>query len=146
MSAQPIKFGIKSNSKEIAGVFQRMAERMGDAEPGMEIIGETVQTSIQDNFEVGGRPSAWKPLSAKTIKAKGHDRILIDEGFHGGLLGSIHWEASPNEVAIGTNKAYAPTHNEGLDNMPQREFLLVQDEDWPEIRKQLRDFIMEGKA
>lgn len=140
--AQQIKFGIKSNAKKIGKVFAEIAKRIEDTTPAMELIGETVQTSVQDNFEVGGRPNAWKPISARRAKEKGHNRILIDEGFHGGLLGSIHWEATHNEVVVGTNKDYAATHNEGLDGMPKREFLLVQDEDWPEMVGLLRKHIL----
>jgi phage virion morphogenesis protein len=66
-------------------------------------------------------------------------------------MGSIHSEAGENVVIVGTDKVYGAIHQFGgmagrnrKVKIPAREFLMVQDEDWIEIKEQLADFIMMG--
>lgn len=127
--------------------------RIGNAQPAMAIIGETVTASVKRNFEVGGRPNGWQELSDVTLAMKGgRGRILMDQGgWASGLAGSIHYEADANSVMIGTNKIYAATHQFGREgggwwgsDIPARPFLMVQDEDWQEIEEALEDYIFSG--
>jgi len=173
--------------KRLLGGIQR---RMGDLTPAMKIIGQIIRTSIVRNFEKGGRPAKWTPLSPATKARRKGRKILMDQGMGGGLAGSIHARADKDSVTIGTNKIYAAVHQFGADkgsfgtveakikmhmrkitqafgrpvksrkvvvrthtrktklpwgNIPARPFIMVQPEDWDEIRESLSDFIMTGK-
>lgn len=142
---------ITSNADQVAGEINTIAKRCGNALPAMQIIGETVHASVVENFQSGGRPSGWQVLSPVTLAQKKGGSILIGKGFGGGLMGSIHYEAENNAVMIGTDKVYGAIQNFGGQagrghkvTIPAREFMLVQDEDWIEIKEQLADFIMIG--
>jgi phage virion morphogenesis protein len=170
--------------KRLLGDIQR---RMGDLTPAMKIIGQIVRTSFVRNFEKGGRPSKWAPLSPVTLARRKGRKILMDRGMGGGLAGSIHDRASKDEVTVGTNKIYAALHQFGAKkgsfgtveaeikahmrkitkifgrpvkprkvavrahtkkmklpwgDIPARPFIMVQPEDWDEIRESLSDYIL----
>ncbi len=142
---------ITSNADQVAAELAAVADRCGSMEPAMQIIGETVVASVQQNFMAGGRPEGWQELSPVTKAQKKGGSILITEGHAGGLLGSIHAEAAANSVQIGTDKVYAAIHQFGGQagrgrkvTIPAREFLLIQDSDWPDIKEQLNDYIFTG--
>jgi phage virion morphogenesis protein len=170
--------------KRLLGDIQR---RMGDLTPAMKIIGQIVRTSFVRNFEKGGRPAKWAPLSPVTLARRKGRKILMDRGMGGGLAGSIHDRASKDEVTVGTNKIYAALHQFGAKkgsfgtieaeikahmrkitkifgrpvkprkvavrahtkkmklpwgDIPARPFIMVQPEDWDEIRESLSDYIL----
>ena len=128
---------------EVLRMLDEVAARCEDMSAGLKIVGEVVQTSVQRNFESGGRPGRWKALSPKTLKYKKNGRILVDKGMAGGLLGSIHYEVSNDMVLIGTDKIYAAAHQFGYPprNLAARPFLMVQDEDRVEIIAELADYL-----
>ena len=168
-----------SGIKELLGEARR---RMGDLTPAMRIIGNIIRTSVIRNFEVGGRPR-WKPLSPVTLARRKGTKVLMRQGFAGGLAGSIHSRAYSDRVTVGTNKVYAATHQFGAKkgsfgiveahvrehvrklkngrevrvrahtrrmklpwgDIPARPFLMVQDEDWEDIRQSLAEYIFGGK-
>lgn len=143
---------ITDNSAEVAKAIGKVEERFGSNQPAMEIIGATIQASVQRNFEKGGRPG-WVALAPATLKKKKGGSILRVKGMAGGLMGSIHYEVSPNQVMIGTNKIYGAIHQLGGKagrgrkvKIPARPYLVVQDEDWPEIINQLGEFVLTGKT
>jgi len=170
---------LKDNRREVAQWLRRIAARMGSPGPGLKIMGEIVRTSVIRNFEVGGRPGKWKALRASTLRRKRGGRILVQQGFAGGLMGSIHARVAGERVLIGTNKVYAAVHQFGAKkgsfgtvvaqvrahtrlgrtvrahrrrmripwgDIPARPFLMVQDEDWREMREALGDYIIRGVA
>lgn len=144
---------ITTNANAISGEMAEIVKRFGSAEPAMQIIGEIVTFSVQRNFEKGGRPSGWQPLSEATLAIKKGGSILVGKGFGGGLLGSIHAEPAADHVMVGTDKIYAAINQFGgqagrglKTTIPAREFLMVQDEDWPEMAESLGDYILTGKA
>lgn len=140
--------------RELKGIIRRM----GHARPAMQVIGEIVQESIQRNFEEGGRPRKWKPLAPATIKqrkrlGKWPGRILVRSGTAGGLMGGISYRAFNDRVVAHANKVYAAIHHFGGKagkghkvDIPARPYMMVQDEDWREIKAALNDFVMKGKA
>ncbi|MBN2189326.1 MAG: phage virion morphogenesis protein [Chitinispirillaceae bacterium] len=143
------------------GAIHAITSRATDLSAPMKVTGEIVVKSVRENFLQQGRPTTWKPLSSATrfgiiggsrgFKKSGDmkrgarrklvDRkILIDRGMAGGLMGSIHYQASPTSVFVGTEKPYGAIHQFGgmagrnkKVRIPQREFLLLQDEDKPVI-------------
>lgn len=111
-----------------------------DATPLMRTWSEIAHSSVTRNFEVGGRP-AWKPLHPITIRRKGHDRILIGRT---GNLSRVAVKVSPRSFEIGTtppSKSYAATHQFGRGNIPQRRFLLLQDEDISDMKIEARTYL-----
>ena len=176
-----VSMGIKIEDDRVRGLLTRIQRRMADLTPAMKIIGETVRTSVIRNFEVGGRPR-WKPLSPVTLARRKGKKILMRQGFAGGLAGSIHWKAYSDRAVIGTNKIYAAVHQFGAKkgsfgaftftvrehmrrirsggkvrvrehkrtvrlpwgDIPARPFLMVQREDWEEIREALLEHIVGG--
>jgi len=109
-----VSLNIKINDHGVQKLLNDIQRRMGNLTPVMKIIGQIVRTSIVRNFEKGGRPTKWKPLSTATqARRKGRAKILMDRGMGGGLAGSIHDRAEKDKVTIGTNKIYAATHQFG---------------------------------
>ena len=129
--------------------FSVLKHRFGHMRPAMKIIGQTIRTSVVENFQQGGRPEAWEPLSDATLLTKRGNKILVNQGFEGGMMGSIHPESGENWVMVGTDKKYAAIHQFGGKagrghkvTIPARPFMEIQDEDWLEITEQLNDYLM----
>ena len=111
----PVNIDIKIEDKEVKELLSRIQTKAKNLRPVMSIIGEIVQTSIQRNFEAGGRPKKWKPLSPATIarrKEQGRwpGKILA---IRGGLFRSITYQAKNDRVEIGANIKYAALHHFG---------------------------------
>ena len=167
---------VKIDDREVKKLLCRIQKNLGDLTPAMKIIGSTVRTSIIRNFEKSGRPSKWAKHSKQTEDRRGKGaKILMAQGFAGGLAGSINYQADKDSVEIGTNKIYGAVHQFGAKkgsfgtvaanikahlrkgvkvkahtrkmnlpwgDIPAREFLMVQDEDWTEITAELNDYII----
>lgn len=79
---------------------------------------------------------AWAPLSARTIKAKGHAEKLVDTGeMQASLIANAEHavrelNVSSTEVHLkfGTDVSYAGYHITGTNKMPQREQVGVSEE------------------
>lgn len=146
---------IKIGTREL---LKDVIRRIQNPVAALSVIGEIIHSSILSNFEWGGRPKKWKQLSNITVekrRAENHwpGRILQVKGVSGGLLGAISYRAFNDKVVWSANKVYAAIHNYGGQagrglkvNIPQREFMLVQDEDWQEINDTMQDFIIMGRA
>jgi phage virion morphogenesis protein len=126
-----------------------IAARFGSPRPGLDIIGETVVASVEQNFQEGGRPTRWAGLKPATWAAKGSRKTLVESGR---LRGSITKQIAGSTVVVGTNVEYGAIHQFGGKagrgrrvTIPARPFLLVQDEDWEEINEAMSEFLWEGK-
>ena len=146
---------IKITKKDL-GAERRVAEmlaRVSNLRPVMGIIGEIGLTSIQRNFEVGGRPKKWKPLAPSTIRprrrqGKWPGQILVRRGVSGGLLGSISYRVFAKRVVWSAKKIYAAIQHFGgkagrghKATIPARAYMLFQREDREEFRDALLDYI-----
>lgn len=150
MAGSAVKVTI--DNREFVQLVSDVADRFGDTKPALEIIGETVVASVKENFEDGGRPAGWVELAEATIERKGHDKILIGSS-QGSLEESIHSEIESDTVYVGTDKIYGAIHQFGgmagrgkKVKIPQREYLMVQEEDWIEIKHELKDFLLTGET
>jgi phage virion morphogenesis protein len=100
----------------------------------LEGIGVYMVSSVRKNFEEGGRPKLWKELKKETLKRKRGTKTLVESGM---LSGGILSEVAPSERAVyigpsGPASKYARRHKYGDiggEPIPQRDFLLMQDED-----------------
>lgn len=130
-------------------VLGRFLAKAGNMKPAMKIVGQIIRTSVVRNFETGGRPDAWQPLSARTLLTKKGGQILVEDGFRGGLMGSLHDEPEADSVRVGTNKIYAAIHHYGgmagrgrKVKIPARPYMVIQDEDWPEMLAELNEYLL----
>jgi phage virion morphogenesis protein len=120
--------------------LREFAVNVADTLPLMKNIGEIALASVQENFEVGGRPK-WQPLAPATIKAKGHSKPLVASG----VLKSVVMKATANQVTVGVQPAakdYAAIQHfggkagrGGKVTIPARPFMLLQNEDLQEIEE-----------
>ncbi len=137
---------IEVDDRKLKSLFQGVVARMDNLTPAMKIIGEIVRTSVVRNFEKSGRPKKWKKLSPYTLARKKGIKILIEQGMSGGLMGSISYKPMIDRVIIGTNKEYAAIHQfggfVGKAKIPARPYLMVQNEDWPEINAEIKEYIV----
>lgn len=139
-----IQISIQDNGiRELLG---RLQGRMGNLTPVMRSIGETVRRSVERNFEAQGRPAKWTP-SQRVLRTGGQTLSLT-----GRLRRSFSVQATGSRAVVGTNVVYAAIHQMGgragrggKVKLPARPFLLVQDEDWREIERQLADYITGGR-
>lgn len=118
--------------------LRQFAIKVSDLRPLMANIGEIALSSVQENFESGGRPK-WKPLAPSTIKRKGHTKPLLQTG----TLRSVVRRVTENSVVIGVQpaaRAYAAIHHFGGQagrnrkvTIPARPYMLLQPEDLAEV-------------
>lgn len=154
---------IQVNDSEVRSLLDRMAGRMADTTPMMRIIGETVRTSVERNFAADGRPR-WE-VSGRAASDGGQTLSLT-----GRLRRSFTVAAGNGWAAVGTNVLYAAIHQFGGktrphtieprnkkalrtpygifrrvhhpgSRIPARPFLMVQPEDWTEIRAAINDYL-----
>lgn len=140
-----ITISVKVEDGEVRAMLKGISERTGNLTPAMRIIGQIVRNSVIKSFMEGGRPQKWRP-SKRAMKEGG--KTLVDKAI---LQNSIKPKAFPDRAEIGTNVVYAAIHQFGGKagrghkvNIPARPYLMVQDEDWTEIKAALMDHIMKG--
>ena len=76
--------------------------------------------------ESSRRPAPWPPLAEKTVRRKGHGKLLYDTGK---LRDSIRMDPpTANEAKVGTDAPYAIYHQKGTGKMPARPFIPVSPE------------------
>lgn len=116
--------------------LEKLQRATGNLRPVLKPAGEVMKSSVEENFEVGGRPR-WKPLKDATIDRKGHSRPLILKG----VLKMVTLKVTDKEAVLGTHpaaKAYAARQHFGwpagtASVTPARPFMKLQDEDKKEI-------------
>ena len=142
------------DDKEVQERLGGMIDRLDNLEPVLHVIAEIGVTSISRNFEEGGRPK-WPELKEPTIEArrvKGSwpGQILVVKG----ELSNISADVDDDKVTFSPGAGaddYAAIHHFGGQTgrdrkveIPERAYLMFQDEDEIEIKAVLTDFIMEG--
>jgi len=109
----------------------------GEPELPMEDVAALMFDSVQLNFESGGRPEKWLPL------ARGGESFLYQSG---ALRSSVRSEYGEDFAAVyaGAGLPYAAIHQYGgragrggSAIIPQREYMLFQDEDVDAILEML---------
>ncbi len=109
MSGASLKIKLQDVLDHVFGV----AGRVEDDPALLRIAGGILVTSVQRNFEKGGRPEKWAALSKTTLARRKGSSPLVVKGMAGGLLGSIHYQVEGDVLRVGTNKVYAATHQFG---------------------------------
>lgn len=142
---------------EITTLMKTLLSRLGDLTPVMKNIGEIVIASIGKTFESEGRPKKWKPLARSTIRQRerlGHwpGKILQRHGF----LKQMAYRAESKRVLVfprSEAQRYGAIHHFGgmagrghKAKIPARPFMLVQNEDWAEIKRIAETYLLKGSG
>lgn len=155
------------NDAELQKLFGEIAQRIERRQQAMSKIGDLARESIKENFDVGGRP-AWKALkyrSGSPLVDTGRLKNSIGKEVSGNVVmigtnveyAAIHnfgGHTGPSVIRPKRGKALfwpgaahpvKQVHHPG-SVIPQREFMLLQDEDIEDIEDLLAEWIVEGKG
>lgn len=95
-------------SQGALSVLQAAADALGSPRPLLRDIGEALLHSTQDRFTSQTDPdgNAWAPLSPRYQRRKKYNagKILTLRGY---LRNTLTFQVGENEVAVGSNRAYA---------------------------------------
>lgn len=142
-----------ADRKALEKLIQGVAAGVSSLDPFFDAVEMHMIDSLTKNFESGGRPQRWKPLSPVTIEMKGSSGILQDSG---ALKNSVNAQNTEREAlslklfageSHGAFHQYAdedPGSQFGMTNrkgMPMRPFMMFQDEDIDEIEDILGKYI-----
>lgn len=148
---------ISLNSAHVEQALNRLINEVKNPRKILGAVGEEATNQVRQNFLDQGRPTKWEPLSDATlfkvagksgrgkrgVNKKGKERMdykdqnkkLIGSGMNGGLMGSVTYEVTGNEVHVGTNKPYGRIHHLGGQagrgkkvTIPARPWLVLPDE------------------
>lgn len=145
MAGASIHIDVEYDDRNVREALQRLQQAGGNLDAAFGEIGEYLLESHRQRFDDQVDPDghAWEPLSARTIerKKKNADKILIE---HGGLMDSLHYNASSHGLEFGTNLIYGATHQFGDEdrNIPARPFLGINRDDEEEIIRIIEDHIL----
>ena len=133
-----------NGEKKVIEGLQNIRGKAKDLRPAFKVARLLIMESTQRTFMAGGRPEAWEPLSAATIKRRGKGaRILRDTGLLMGSIGAPGGDGimvlKPLELRVGTNVPYAKY------NQDTRPFMQLLPEDEEKIVKAITEHIMGGE-
>jgi len=130
--------GLKPLQERLA----RMNLRGQNLRVPFKVAGKLMVSSVQRNFQVGGRPRKWKPSIRALLEG---NRTLVKSG---ALEKSTNFEAEHDRLRLRSNLKYAKVHQFGSAkrNIPKRPFIVFQREDRQDILKILDSYIMRGRT
>lgn len=129
----------------------RVGERGADMRPAFAMIADDiVEWNAQQFMSQGARASGgWEELAASTVKAKGHDTILIDSSdlFHEMINRSnfmitdsfLHFKPPAEQARIGA------FHQSGTVNMPQRRVIEFTELDRRQMVRRMQAWALDGR-
>jgi len=110
---------LKIDAAEFDKTFGRIISNLEKPENGYRAVGAIARESIRYNFEVGGRPTPWKPSKAASARATPGKRAAtlrksnrLMNSFTAGGAGAV-FKVTKSGVLVGTNVIYAATMNSG---------------------------------
>lgn len=160
---------IRIEQEEVNTFLRDMVARLRNPQPAMRAVGLLVRESIRRNFREGGRPVAW-PSSERADGDRGQtlrDNDTLYNSFtvraSGGrvevctnvVYAAIHHfggQTRPHVIRAkrgralfwpGARHPVAAVNHPG-SRIPARPFMLVQEEDWADIREVLARYITRG--
>ncbi|WP_347268171.1 phage virion morphogenesis protein [Paracoccus sp. (in: a-proteobacteria)] len=112
-----ISFRVELDATEAQERLHRLVRLMDQRRPFFAEVGEQLILSAGRNFKAEAAPDGtpWTPLAPATIKARARRSrsqlaILRDRGL---LAGSINYQATDDEVRVGSPVEYAAIHQLG---------------------------------
>ncbi len=164
-----MQIAIDIDNKQVGKLLQRLQRRGHNLRPVLGEIGEILLTSIERNFAAAGRPHKW-PASGRVKRGGGqtltdtgrlrrsftrkigNDQVAI--GTNVEYAAALHFGAKVGPHII------KPKHGKALFwpgaahpvkqvrhpgfTLPARPFLMVQDDDWPKIRRAVERHLTRG--
>lgn len=142
-----------ADERRLRDTLSKLQSGVIDLDPFWDAAEMHMIDSLTRNFEEGGRPRSWAPLSDVTIELKGSDAILQDTGDLKNSVNAQNTERTQFSLKLwaGDEKAtfhqftdMDPLDQWGVENargMPMRPFILFQDEDVDEIENILKKYI-----
>lgn len=127
--------------KKIQGLLDRVSKGVSSLDGFFDAAEMHMVDSLTRNFESGGRPKPWAPLSPVTIELKGSAGILQDQGMLKGSVNSQNTERDKLSLKMWAGEKHGLYHQDpdmdpmdqwGVTNkkgMPLRPFILFQPED-----------------
>jgi phage gpG-like protein len=103
------------------------------------------QKNVDDSFQKeqfqDGKSEKWDDRKNDDESGLPRDKrraLLVKEG---DLIRDVNAERSGSDIVVGTDVPYAQRHNEGLEDMPQRQFMTIPGESNPVIDKQVEELL-----
>lgn len=126
-----------NNAQEVAIVLERLAQATAHRTPLMRSIAGSMESTVLQNFDVGGRPK-WLGLKYR------QGTPLVDTE---NLMGSITSDYTNDTAVVGTNEPYAAIHQFGgkagrgrKTTIPARPFLKLTPEDESDIMEDIQAY------
>jgi phage virion morphogenesis protein len=144
MAGASIAIHTNWEDRELREAFKRLERAAGDLEPALRDFGESWLNNARARFEAEQAPDGtpWAPLSEryKRRKKRNRDRVLM---LRGHLYGTLNYQVSSTEVAIGSPLIYAAPHQYGDERrgIPARPFLGLSEADRSELLSILDDHL-----
>ncbi|GAB2933593.1 phage virion morphogenesis protein [Rheinheimera gaetbuli] len=121
-----------SGAIAIADVINKMVQQSQNLKPALSQIGEYMVEATQERFQLELAPdgSLWEPLAPQTIRRKNGDTRILRQSST--LYDTILYDASDDQLLVGSNMEYAATHQFGRedDGIPAREWLGLTTGPW----------------
>ena len=160
---------IHINDTEVNKALADLSARMRNLTPAMREIGEVVRTSVERNFAAGGRPK-WgesarvKREGGQTLSLTGrlrrsfarpdavqagNDRVAVGTNVVYAAIHQLGGKTSPRVIKAKNGKALfwpgarhpVKSVNHPGSKIPPRPFLMVQNEDWTEIKNVINRYL-----
>lgn len=142
---------IRVDDREIQQALGQLQTRLSNLLPVFKNIGEYMVLATTERFdkEVDPQGSSWHPLTTATIERKRRKgKILKILQQDGDLRRTIVYQASADQVEIGTNRIYGAIHQFGGQagrgrsvTIPARPFLGVSEAEQSEILAIIQDYL-----
>lgn len=136
---------ITLNDTNARRLLRKAALAVKSFRPAMAEIGEYLvrQTDKRFKSELDPEGNDWAALTIAYSKRKAKNRRAVQKKlqFSGRLRASIVYQASDDEVRLGSNVKYASIQQLGGNGIPSRPFLGMNDDDQREIGLIISDYI-----
>jgi len=149
MAGASMRITTEWRDEAVRRAFRRLRRAAGDLAPAFRDFGESWLNSTRARIENQESPSGhpWAALSERyrQRKRRNKDKLLISRGH---LMGTLNYQASAQEVAVGSPLIYAATHQFGDERrgIPARPFLGLSDEDRDELLRVVNDHLSAALA
>jgi phage virion morphogenesis protein len=135
---------IHIDDRQVRDGLAQLQARLSDLSPVFQDIGEALLNSTRERFHHQTAPdgSSWAALSPdyQARKKKNANLILTLNGY---LRGTLNYQASKQELRVGTPLIYGATHQFGRPekNIPARPFLGLSADDRTMIQDALQEWL-----
>ena len=158
------------DTSELERLADDLVERISRPAPALRAVADLAEQTIQRNFTAGGRPTRWAPLKLRdgqplrdtgrlmnSISAQpvGDRTVLVGTnvvyaavhnfGAKKGAFGTVACQVKAHKRGSSTVRAHTRNAKIPWGDIPQREFMVIPDEEIEDIQDLLQNWIVEGK-